>query len=354
MSTLELFSSKSERFLGPVLVGHRVYNTWHWGGRGIVFRITGQQVVPVRTPLGWQLNGEGARYMIVFDNGLIHHSEEFAVRECIEPEKPLATPDEITRALSHAEQVEARKATEKQDTADRRDRERIEHAAANPHLLAVTDKREWHPARVAAENIRRELKRQFPTVKFSVRSEHNSIRVCWNDGPTTDQVTELTQRHRHGSFDGMTDCYERNHDATFADVFGGVSYVFDNRDSTLFGERLAFALAGRDPKIITDDWHNVCYRHAECQAVRDAWSNRDLRPEVVLAWLADPAQQFATYLKNNWSNIIQRNGTLWIIRDTRWTLEYLANDGWNVKATGKTETQPDDEIWSEVQLIGRK
>ncbi len=346
--------SKQDKFLGQVEVGQRVYNTWHWGGFGIVFRITGEQAIPVRTALGWQMTGQGARYSIVFENGLIHQSDEFAVRECILSEKPLASAEDIARALSNAEQVEAREATEKQATDDRRANERKQHLQDNPHLLTPSGKPDWRVSRVAAENIRRELKRVFPTVKFSVRGDHNSIDINWTDGPTTDDVAAITQRHRHGNFDGMTDCYERNHDATFADVFGGVSYVFDKRDSTLFGERLAYALAGRDPKIIGDDWHNVCYLHAECRSVREAWSKRDLRPEVVLAWLADPVQQFADYVSNNWSNVIQRDGKWWIVRDMDWTLEFLAKDGWQVRKTDETSVNPDDTIWRGLQVIGRK
>ncbi len=42
-------------------------------------------------------------------------------------------------------------------------------------------------------NIRRELKAKFPGVKFSVRKRsYDSVSVNWTDGPTEEQVKEIT------------------------------------------------------------------------------------------------------------------------------------------------------------------
>lgn len=83
-----------------------------------------------------------------------------------------------------------------------------------------------------AANIRIELKRAFPSVKFSVKSEHrgsSSINIGWTDGPTSEQVEKITGKYQEGSFNGMEDIYEYNHDAVWPDVFGGARYVFENR-----------------------------------------------------------------------------------------------------------------------------
>ena len=85
---------------------------------------------------------------------------------------------------------------------------------------------------VGAANIRVELKRAFPSVKFTVHSERGSgsaINVGWTDGPTTEQVKEITDNYQEGNFDGMTDSYEYNHDRVWTDIFGGARYVFENR-----------------------------------------------------------------------------------------------------------------------------
>lgn len=59
----------------------------------------------------------------------------------------------------------------------------------------------------AAKAIRAELKINFPGIKFSVRSDYNSIKAYWTDGPTTDSVQKFIDKYEYGSFDGMTDSY---------------------------------------------------------------------------------------------------------------------------------------------------
>ena len=63
----------------------------------------------------------------------------------------------------------------------------------------------------AAKAIRQELKKEFPTVTFSVTSQNfsggNSVRVEWTDGPTSEQVDAFIGKYQYGSFDGMTDSY---------------------------------------------------------------------------------------------------------------------------------------------------
>jgi hypothetical protein len=83
----------------------------------------------------------------------------------------------------------------------------------------------------AASEIRKELKKQFPGIKFTVRSESysggSSIRVRWEDGPTIDSIDKIINKYQYGSFDGMTDMY--NHDNVNNDI-SQVKYVFANRD----------------------------------------------------------------------------------------------------------------------------
>lgn len=75
----------------------------------------------------------------------------------------------------------------------------------------------------AAKNVRIELKRAFPDVKFSVRTSRftggDDLRVEWTDGPNTKQVDAITKKYAAGSFDGMTDCYDYSSSA-WTDAFG--------------------------------------------------------------------------------------------------------------------------------------
>lgn len=73
-------------------------------------------------------------------------------------------------------------------------------------------KRQLTQAAQAAKLIRSELKKAFPSIKFSVTSDNysmgNAVRINWIDGPTTRQVSDITRKYQYGSFDGMTDSYE--------------------------------------------------------------------------------------------------------------------------------------------------
>lgn len=86
---------------------------------------------------------------------------------------------------------------------------------------------------VAAKNIRAELKREFPSVKFSVRASHysggNSVHVSWTDGPTDKQVEAIVNKYEGGTFDGMTDCYNYER-SPWTEVFGEAKYTHCSRD----------------------------------------------------------------------------------------------------------------------------
>lgn len=103
---------------------------------------------------------------------------------------------------------------------------------AFPHLIPVSEKNNSLVA--AAKNIRIELAKAFPGVKFSVKTERfsmgNAIRVSWTDGPTSGQVEEITDRYDAGHFDGMTDCYEYRKDHAWTDAFGAAKYITFSRD----------------------------------------------------------------------------------------------------------------------------
>ncbi|HSH50428.1 MAG TPA: LPD29 domain-containing protein [Bacteroidales bacterium] len=63
-----------------------------------------------------------------------------------------------------------------------------------------------------AAAIRKELKKEFTGVKFSVISDSfaggNSVDISWTDGPTTKMVEKITKKYQYGHFDGMVDMYE--------------------------------------------------------------------------------------------------------------------------------------------------
>lgn len=58
------------------------------------------------------------------------------------------------------------------------------------------------------KQVKTELKKAFPHVKFSVTSDYNSVNVSWTNGVTVAMVEEITGKYKLGRFNGMTDSYE--------------------------------------------------------------------------------------------------------------------------------------------------
>jgi hypothetical protein len=88
-----------------------------------------------------------------------------------------------------------------------------------------------------AKNIKNELQKRFPGIKFSVTSDSyaggDSIRASWELGPTTKEVDTIVDMYQRGDFDGMVDLYSYRHDPkteNFQNVNGSAKYVFSNRD----------------------------------------------------------------------------------------------------------------------------
>lgn len=108
-----------------------------------------------------------------------------------------------------------------------------------------------------AASIKAELSKAFPGIKFRVRSSSFSmgddITVHWEFGPTTKEVEAITNKYQEGSFDGMQDLYEYDHNKGrehFRMEHGGAKYVSASRDrgdcDTLLQNSLA-ALLGINP-----------------------------------------------------------------------------------------------------------
>lgn len=105
--------------------------------------------------------------------------------------------------------------------------------AANPHLISV--KKEGDSLRAAAKNMRIELARAFPGVKFSVKSRRfsmgDAIDVKWTDGPDGKAVDKIIDKYESGTFDAMTDC-AGHIDSAWMDAFGEARFVHGVRDDS--------------------------------------------------------------------------------------------------------------------------
>jgi hypothetical protein len=240
----------TQEITGTIVLGQRVYTSLYSRGPGIVVAIHGQQDSGSVRSLGGGvvMMGGNATFDIAFKCGsFTKHLPECILRGVQwQIGEEVADADEIIDAVQFCNAHAAREKEIAEAHTARRDEERKQYAAEYKHLLKKSDKPDYSPGRLAAENIRRELKAAYPGVKFNVRSDYNSVRIRWIDGPKSKEVEKLTGKYEAGSFDGMTDSYSYNADATFADVFGDPQYVFCNRElSDAEERRLAGLVAQR-------------------------------------------------------------------------------------------------------------
>lgn len=99
--------------------------------------------------------------------------------------------------------------------------------ATHPHLKGGQD------CVTAAKNIRIELKKAFPLIKFSVTTSKfaggDSVRVGWTDGVTVNEVDTITNKYKGGDFDGSDDLYTYK-DSAWMDAFGSAKYISTSRE----------------------------------------------------------------------------------------------------------------------------
>jgi hypothetical protein len=104
--------------------------------------------------------------------------------------------------------------------------------------------------------MRKALKAAFPGVKFSVRADHTSSRVEWQDGPSEHAVDEIVQQYRGATFDGMIDLESPVHHIVNGEkVNYGTKYVFTKREAGPEARAAALEwLHGHGFDGLTDDW----------------------------------------------------------------------------------------------------
>ncbi len=262
-------------------VGTHVHSILYGGRDGIVYGVHGTAAPETVRDLGGVSVGGRATYDVVFETHLSKGLPESVVRgvQWRIYDEPLATGDEIVEAISAANAAVAAKAEEGRKNAERRAAERATHAADNPHLVKAADKPDWSPSRVAAENIRRELKRTFPKTKFAVSKDgYDCVRVKWTDGPTTEMVEAVTRKYNgYKADDWNDDISVSNPDATFATVFGDPKYVFTTRDDSIEGMRFAWVAADRGT---ADEVPEKWWDHPRRDEFRRTWSATDLTGRV--------------------------------------------------------------------------
>lgn len=164
----------------------------------------------VRTPTNRAIVVDSQGYDYMRYTGLLLHYRTSMKSDC---EKAMVA---ITREKERQEKEDAeRKAAEKFEYDNECARVKKDY----PFLETATEKYDYV---FAAKNLRKLLKHTFPTIKFSVSKYHyNHYTVSWTDGPTEDQVVEITRLFKNEGFDGMTDS-SYSITSPFIERYGGV------------------------------------------------------------------------------------------------------------------------------------
>lgn len=113
--------------------------------------------------------------------------------------------------------------------------------------MNTTSERQYLSCAETAKLLRASLKRNFPAVKFSVRSSvysgGASVRVDWTNGPRQSAVQAVCDRFNGADFDGMQDL-KTYHDTVLTDEQG-------NTRSVHFGADFIFANRHESPEVAT-------------------------------------------------------------------------------------------------------
>jgi len=246
---------RGDQYTGILKVGQRVYTDLYGRGEGIIFQINGEQKPSsVRSLCGVIATGGNAEFWIVFKCGKVTNKLPECIFRGVQWEvledTDIATTEEISAALVHAGNMQIEREKKEQEATDKRSARFAALPSEYPYLLKCSDAKDKSSSRIAAMNIRTELKRAFRGFKFSVRSDHNSIDVNWTDGPSRKEVTDITSKYQEGHFNGMEDIYEHNSENVFPDVFGGAKYVSEHRE---ISPALKLMAANRLGYNITED-----------------------------------------------------------------------------------------------------
>jgi hypothetical protein len=233
---------------------------------GIVYKIEGEQTPDNIRGLcgGVIVTGGTATIHIVFADRFSIMPEDVLQAVSWEILEEIASPGEIITALATAhEAIAAAKRT-----ADERLRAR---EARRDHLLGefsgwleplAGSKKSSHA--LAGANIRKELTRAFPGIRFSVTSKSytggDSVSIGWELGPTTKEVDALTDKYQEGSFNGMEDIYETDRENVWPDIFGGAKYVQTSRHDGDGNKVIACRLPSLVKRDSEWEYQNLAYR----------------------------------------------------------------------------------------------
>lgn len=148
----------------------------------------------------------------------------------------------------------------------------------------------------AAAQIRAELKSAFPGIKFSVKSSSyaggDSVRIEWENGPTSNQVNKIVDKYQYGSFNPMEDIYEYDNKNTEVEQ---VKYVQVQREISqdikdAIRAEYNFADSVAEYFITETVWREACQRAYDANGNQVVEVAEEVAPEPVAAQAETPTK----------------------------------------------------------------
>lgn len=195
----------------------------------------------------------------------------------------------IGKMLRKAAELEAERERAEEEAATAREKQLEELRQEYGSWLKIAENRHSSTA-FAAANMRKQLKRAFPGVKFSVRSESfsggDAIRVSWTNGPTKTQVEEITDRYEKGRFDSQEEIYNYRN-SPFTDLFGGAKYVSCSREIETDIEMLCRELCRLEGETyVSKNQSMPAAPHGPADIIRKILANTPIPPGATITGLA--------------------------------------------------------------------
>ena len=214
---------------------------------------------------GVMVSGGMATVDIVWDNGT--HSRgtpEALIRSSVQWRlyDEIGSSEEMAAALAFVETETSRRNSEKELAKARFDAEvEVLKSDSRWKFLDQENAKSLTGGARVAPQIRRGLKALFPEIKFSVKSDYNSVNVSWTDGPSNKEISEFVYLFKNAKFDGMDDCMKYNC-TPWNVVFGGVEYICASRDNsdTAVEEAIDILFNCRDLEVNLRQVEKPCLR----------------------------------------------------------------------------------------------
>ena len=160
-------------------------------------------------------------------------SEKFGIGFYYDLDAPRATDEEIAQAIERANSFLKEEEEEKNRAEEESTRAREEVIKKYGSIFDQPSGKYSTDAVLVAKHIRQDLASAFPGQKFSVRkTDYSTIWVEWKDGPTREEVEQIAGKHQRSCVrDRWNDDLWDHNDTAFTSVFGGVDYLYFNRET---------------------------------------------------------------------------------------------------------------------------